>query len=87
MLADTNMEVVLRLPFTAFNNADIEFTKLGKLTWRFYITVKALPTTSRVEFIDKSAFAKVTLDKNLEPFVIHVSAPEAITVFFPEQLR
>ncbi len=32
LLADTSIEVVIEMPFLSFNNADIEFTELGKLT-------------------------------------------------------
>ncbi len=74
LLADTNMEVVLGMLFLSLSNADVEFAELGKLTWRFYTAAEALPTTSRVELIDKREFAKAALDENSETFVIHVSA-------------
>ncbi len=48
-----------------------------KLTWRSYTIAEALPTTSRVELIDKREFVKAALDKNSETFVVHVSALEA----------
>ncbi len=32
LLTDTNMEVVLGMPFLFFSNADVEFAELGKLT-------------------------------------------------------
>ena len=79
LLADTSMEIVLRMPFLAFNNADVEFTGLEKLTWRSYITAKALPTTNWVELIDKKEFAKAELDENSETFVVHVAMLEAET--------
>ncbi len=53
LLADTNMEVVLRMSFLSLSNADIEFAELERLTWRSYITTEALPTTSQVKLIDK----------------------------------
>lgn len=65
------------MPFLAFSNADVEFTKRGKFIWRSYTNAKALSTTNRVEFIDKKKFAKVALDKNLKTFIIYVSALEA----------
>ena len=32
-----------------------------------------MPTTQKVEFIDKEEFAKAALDKNIDAFVVHVS--------------
>ena len=73
LLADTTMEVVLRMPFLTLSNADIQFAK-KELTQRIYTTKDALPTTQRVELIDKKEFAKAALDENIEAFVIHVSS-------------
>ncbi len=78
LLADTSMEVVLGMPFLALSNADFQFSA-EKLTWKTYTTTEALPTTSWVKLIDKREFARVALDKNLETFVIHVSALAATT--------
>ncbi len=80
LLADTSMEVVLGMPFLSFSNVDVEFAKLGKLTWKTYIAAEALPTTSQVEIIVKREFARAALDKNSETFVVHVSALEATTI-------
>ncbi len=74
------MEVVLGMPFLFLSNADVEFAELGKLTWRIYTAAEALPTTSRVKLINKREFARAALDKNLETFVVHVSALEAMTI-------
>ncbi len=73
LLADTSMEVVLKMPFLSLSNTDIEFAKLGKLTWRSYTAAEALPTTSWVKLIDKREYAKVALDENSETFVIYVA--------------
>ncbi len=73
------MEVVLEMPFLSLSNADVKFAELGKLTWRLYTPTNALPTTSRVELIDKKEFAKATLDENSETFVVHVAAIELLT--------
>ena len=73
LLADTTMEVVLGMPFLTFSNADIQFAE-KELTWRTYTTEDALPTTRRVELIDKKEFAKAALDENIEVFVVHVSS-------------
>ena len=61
------------MPFLTLSNADIQFAE-KELTWRFYTAKKALPTTRRVELIDKKEFAKVALDENIEAFVVHVSS-------------
>ena len=77
LLADTSMEVVLGMPFLALSNADIQFDT-ESFTWRSYSTAEALPTTRRVELIDKHEFAKAALDENSETFVVHVAALEAL---------
>ncbi len=82
MLADTSIEVVLEISFLSFNNADVKFAELGKLTWRSYTAVEALPTTNWLEFIGKRKFAKTALDKNSETFVVHVVALEAETSIY-----
>lgn len=46
LLADTSIELVLKITFFSFNNTGIEFAELGILISRSYTTVKALPTTS-----------------------------------------
>ncbi len=74
LLADTSMEVVLRMPFLSLSNTDVKFAELGKLTWRLYTVADVLPTTSWVELIDKREFAKAALDKNSKTFFVHISA-------------
>ena len=73
------MKIVLKMPFLALSNADVEFTELGKLTWRSYIAAEALPTTSQIELIDKREFARAGLDKNSKTFVIYVAVLEVLT--------
>ncbi len=80
LLADTSIKVVLGMPFLSLSNVDVEFAELEKLTWRSYTTADALPTTSRVELIDKREFAKVALDENSKTFVVHVTTLEATTI-------
>ena len=77
LLADSSMEVVLRILFLALSNADIQ-VDTKSFTWRSYSAAEALPITRRVEFIDKHEFAKAALDKNSETFVVHVTALEAL---------
>ena len=55
LLADTTIKVVLEIPFLTFSNADIQFSE-KELTWRSYTAKEALPTTRRVELINKKEF-------------------------------
>ncbi len=73
LLADNSIEVVLGMFFLAFSNINFHFGA-EKLTWRSYTTVEALPTTSRVELIDKKEFAKAAIDENSETFVVYMLA-------------
>ncbi len=82
LLADTSMEVVLRMLFLSLSNANVKFAELEKFTWRSYILAGALPITSWVELINKREFAKTVLDKNSETFVIYVSALELLTAMW-----
>ena len=65
--------MVLGMLFLTFSNADIQFAE-KELTWKTYTTEKALPTTCQVKIIYWKEFAKVTLDENVEDFVMHVSS-------------
>ena len=73
LLVETSMEIVLGMLFLIFNNANIQFAE-KKLTWRSYTVAEALPTTERVELIDKKEFAKAALDEESKTFVVHVAA-------------
>ena len=71
-LAKSNNSLIW-MPFLTLSNADIQFAR-KELTWRSYITAEALPTTKRVEIIDKKEFTKAALDENVEAFVVHVTS-------------
>ncbi len=73
LLTNTSMEEVLEMLFLILNNADFQFGA-EELTWRSYTAAEALPTTSRVELIDKREFAKAALNGNSKTFVIDVAA-------------
>ena len=60
------------MPFLTFSNADIQFIE-KEPTWKSYTAKEALPTTQRVELIDKKEFAKAALNENIKTFVVHVS--------------
>ena len=77
LLADTNMDVFLGMPFLSFSNADVQFDT-ENFTWRTYSIAEALPTTRQVELIDKHEISRAALDKNSETFIVHVAALEAL---------
>ena len=79
LLADFSIEVVLRIPFLTFNNANIKFAQ-KELIWRFYTAAEALSITKRVKIINKKEFAKVALDENIEVFVVHVTSLLTIAI-------
>ena len=64
------------MPFLIFSNANVSFLE-QEFTWRSYITAKTLPTTKKVELINKKEFAKAALDENFETFVVYVATLEA----------
>ena len=70
-MANISARIVLGKPFLTLSNTDVPFIE-KKITWRSNTTVEALPTTKRVELIDKKEFAKAAFDKNSETFVIYV---------------
>lgn len=66
----------MRLLFLFFSNTNIQF-RVDKLTKKFYIIVDALPTTNRVDLINKRKFVKAVLDKIPEIFLIYIAALKA----------
>lgn len=79
LLADVSVVVVLGMRFLTFSNFDIKFAD-KKPNWRTYIPEKALPTTPRVEIINKKKFAKAVLNENVEAFVVHVASFTAMII-------
>lgn len=78
------MKVVLEIFFLSFNNTNIKFAELKKLTWRIYTTAEALPTTSWVKLVNKKEFAKAALDENSKTFMVHVvflKVPTAMPIY------
>ena len=61
------------MPFLTLSKADVRFAE-RELVWRTYITAKALPTTRRVEIIDKKEFAAAALNADDKTFVMHIAA-------------
>lgn len=60
------------MPFLTLSNANVQFGE-NKLEWRSYTTAQPLPTTKRVELIERREFATAALDKNVETFVVHIA--------------
>ena len=68
--------------FLIFSNADVQFA-IKELTWKTYITRKALPTTRCVKLIEQKKFAKAALNENIEAFVVHISFLELRMTIYP----
>ena len=75
LVANTKFEVILGIPFLKLSNADMSFGE-RTLTWKFYITNKALPTTERVQLVDPKEFVIAALDADSETFVMHMAIRE-----------
>ena len=73
LLADTQIKVILGMRFLTLNNADIRFAE-RELVWKTYSAVEALPTTQRVEIINKKEFTIAALNEEDETFVVHIAA-------------
>ena len=71
LVADTKFEVVLGMPFLNISNTNVAFGE-GILTWKSYITNKALPTTKQVQLVNPKKFVIVALDTDSETFVVHM---------------
>lgn len=56
LLANTSIEIVLKILFLSLSNADLWFTKSSKFTKGFYTTIKILFIISKIEIIDKKKF-------------------------------
>ena len=79
MLANIGLEVVLGMLFLTLSKADIRFAE-RELVWRTYTAAEALPTTKKVETIDKRKFAAAALNADNETFVVHVAAIAELTI-------
>ena len=84
LLANISTGLVLGMPSLILSNPDVQFVE-KKLTWRTYTTTKALPTTKRVELIDKKEFAKTALDENSETFVVYVASLNLTSEIYPDR--
>lgn len=73
LLSDTSVKVVLVMFFLTLSNSNILFLE-QELIWRSYIAAKAIPNTKQVEIINKNAFAKAVLDKNVKVFMVYITS-------------
>ena len=60
------------MPFLALNKVEINFEE-RELTWRTYSLNEALPTTKRVQMINRKELAAAALAPDKEAFVIYVA--------------
>ena len=81
------MQVVLKMLFLIFSNANIKFAELRKLTWMTYTTTKTLAIINQIEFIDTKKFAKIALDENSETFVMYNATLKVSTIMSIHLLR
>ena len=54
------------------------------------MTIKALPTTEKVELINKKEFVKVAFNENIRAFVVHVSflsLRSKMTIYLARKVR
>ena len=61
------------MPSLTLSKANIWFAE-RELVWRTYMAAEALPTTRRVEIIDKREFAAAALNADDKTFVVHIVA-------------
>ena len=88
LVADTQFEVILGMLFLKISNVDVLFGE-KTLTWKFYTTNKALPTTNQVQLVNPKEFVIAALDVNSKTFVVHVAIQkrEVIPVHLEKQAR
>ena len=69
LVANIKSKVILWMPFLKISNADVSFGE-KTLTWKTYITNKALLTTEQVQIINKKDFVIAALDADSKTFVV-----------------
>ena len=72
-MANTSIEIVLRILFLSFSDVNIWFVE-REIIWRRYITAKVLFITQKLKLINKKKFAALALDTNSLTFVVYVVA-------------
>ena len=72
LVADIKFKMILKMLFLKISNDDMAFSE-GILTWKLYITNKALATTEQVQLVDLKEFIITALDADSETFVVHIA--------------
>ena len=73
LLANISIEVVFKMPFFIFNNANTYFNK-QELIWSSYTIAETLFTTRRIKLIYKQDFAIAALNKKIKDFVVYINS-------------
>lgn len=71
LLTDTNVNVVLRMAFLFFSNANLQFS-IREPIKKIYTASETILIVRQVKLIDKQKFAKMALDEISKTFVIYV---------------
>lgn len=75
------MKVALEMFFLSLINANIRFIKTKGFTWRNYTASTVLPTTKKVELLDKIKFAAAASNKKVGKFMVYVTALLAASIY------
>ena len=73
LLTNIGLKVVMGMLFLTLSKANIRFAE-RELVQRTYTATEALPTTRRVEIINKGEFTMAALNADNETFVVHIAA-------------
>ena len=72
LIINPKFEIILEIFFLKISNADMLFGE-KILTWKSYITNKALPTTKQVQIVNSKEFVIAALNINSETFIVHMT--------------
>ena len=75
LVANTKFEVVLGMSFLKISNANVAFGE-ETLTWKFFTTNKALPTSKQVQLVDPKELVIAALDVDSKTFIVHMAIQE-----------
>ena len=71
LLANISLEVVLQMFFLIFGRTDVRFIE-QKFVLRTYTAIETLPTTRRMEIIDKREFTAAVLNADNETLMVYI---------------
>ena len=75
--------------FLTFSKADVRFAE-WEFVQRTYIAAEALPTTRKMEIIDRKEFAIAALNADNKTFIVHIAAlvePTIMPIYFFSQAQ